>query len=108
MKKRENGNSGSGRSKTPTRHLTLKKLDEEVAGKITRIIGSGKYAQFAIVWWTIKWCFLAGFFLTALAFCSIWLFGAEGTLMECMKTIWSLFVPIITLGLGYVFGKGQK
>lgn len=101
--------SFAGQKEAPPERLNPKELiRQEVPGKITQLIGSGKYAQSAIVWWTIKWSFIVGGMLTAGAFISHWVYKDEGTLAENIKNIWSIFAPIITLALGYIFGKGQK
>ncbi|WP_020675520.1 hypothetical protein [Geopsychrobacter electrodiphilus] len=83
-------------------------FDRDVAGTITRVIGSGKHAQAAIVWQTIKWSFLAGSTLTVLVFIGSYFDPKLNFEISSIATIWSIFVPIITLALGYIFGKGKE
>lgn len=84
------------------------KFVEDLPGKITDIIGSGKHAQTAIVYKTIGWSFLAGSVFTLILFILAWSAGECETPIEDIKTIWSIFIPVITLALGYVFGKGKE
>ncbi|KTS98309.1 hypothetical protein NS212_08725 [Pseudomonas parafulva] len=77
-----------------------------MAGKITHNIGTGENAKNSIVWMTITWSFsIAGalsllLFLVA-AVCNDLKFIDE------VKTVWSIFAPLITLALGYAFGKNK-
>lgn len=79
----------------------------DTPGRISAHIGTGKHARAAIVWETIKWSFLSGVGLTALLLLASWLKIIAITI-EDIKTMWSIFVPIITLALGYFFGKGAE
>lgn len=77
-----------------------------IAGKITQNIGTGENAKNSIVWMTITWSFSIACGLSFL-FLVVALFKDGGSLMEDVKSIWGLFVPIITLALGYAFGKSK-
>jgi len=83
------------------------KFVEDFPGQISNIIGSGKHAQTAIVYKTIGWSFFAGSVFTIILFLLAWLTD-ECPPIEDIKTIWSIFIPVITLALGYVFGKGRE
>ncbi|WP_460156246.1 hypothetical protein [Pseudomonas sp. S2_H10] len=78
-------------------------------GKIALEIGTGDSAKDSFVYLTIKWSFLVGSITTAALFIkscfSVDVDGLAG--MEVVKGVWSVFLPIITLALGYAFGKGR-
>lgn len=77
-----------------------------IPGTITQQIGSGEYAQTSIVYRTILWSFIAGgVFSVAAIGISVW--RGTDTFLTNIKDIWSVFVPLITLALGYLFGKGR-
>jgi len=80
----------------------------DLPGKITGIIGSGKHAQAAIVWQTIKWSFIAGVILTLLVFVGSYFDSKLAFTVDSVTTIWAIFIPLITLALGYIFGKGKE
>ena len=84
------------------------KLSPDIPGKIAQQIGSGKYAQAAIAWHTVKWCFVTGLILTALQFISSVFIEKKGFSIEDVKGLWSIIIPVITLVLGYMFGKGKE
>ena len=75
-------------------------------GVITKQIGSGDHAQNSIVYRTIVWSFVAGASLSVACFAYAAWKGAEDP-MKPVKDVWAIFGPIITLALGYVFGKGR-
>jgi hypothetical protein len=78
-------------------------------GAISKTIGTGDNAQNSIVWITIRWSLILGG-LVSLAlylrpvYCQT---DYSGSLVEDIKATWDIFMPIITLALGYVFGKGK-
>lgn len=78
-------------------------------GKIAQTIGGGENAKNSFIWVTILWSFLIGG-LTTLAiylrpvYCQAEL---QTDLLEDIKGAWSIFMPVITLALGYAFGKGK-
>ncbi len=77
-------------------------------------IGTGEHARDSFIWMTLKYCFnLAAFFSMAI----IVLFGYflisenkpdKVDIVSDLKDIWSIFTPIITLALGYAFGKRER
>ena len=77
-----------------------------IPGLVTQQIGSGDHAQNAIVYRTILWSFAAGGLLSLAAYAHALLKGTASPLGE-VKDIWSIFAPLITLALGYLFGKGR-
>ncbi|RYY84785.1 MAG: hypothetical protein EOO15_18545 [Chitinophagaceae bacterium] len=89
--------------KPPTRRDRL----EPILGEVSKIIGSGENAQHSIVYKTIAWSFTAGAFFSVATFFYIAYIGKENP-VESIKGVWSIFAPIITLSLGYIFGKTSK
>lgn len=77
-----------------------------MAGKITHNIGTGENAKNSIVWMTITWSFLIAAFLSLLFF-SLVVAHKDFAYIDHIKSIWAIFVPIITLALGYAFGKNK-
>lgn len=77
-----------------------------MAGKITHSIGTGENAKNSIVWMTITWSFGIGAVITVaiLALCFV---QGKGDYVDSIKSVWAVFVPIITLALGYAFGKSK-
>lgn len=91
---------------TPQRSSSFKK---HITGSVSEIIGTGRPAQESIVWLTIRWSFSLGLILTVfLAITSLIHEGAGAKKpVEEIKAVWSIFVPIITLALGYIFGRNE-
>lgn len=79
------------------------------SGAISKTIGTGDEAKNSIVWITIRWSLAIGAVLTAgLYFRSLHCSSDHpGGLVEEIKATWSIFMPVITLALGYIFGKGR-
>lgn len=81
---------------------------KEIAGKIANHIGTGKNAKDSFIWMTITWSFFIASGLSILLFFrSFSDVATEEILLDSIVKIWSIFVPIITLALGYAFGKGE-
>jgi hypothetical protein len=81
---------------------------KEIAGKIASHIGTGKNAKDSFIWMTITWSFVIASGLSILLFLrSFSQIAAEEVLLDSLTKIWSVFIPIITLALGYAFGKGE-
>lgn len=83
----------------------------EVAGTVTKTIGTGKNAQNSIIFLTIKYSFLIGGVLTVLIVINHWYFGTKQKVPDFtsdVKLVWDIIIPIITLSLGYAFGKSQN
>ncbi|MDF9756753.1 hypothetical protein [Pseudomonas hunanensis] len=75
-------------------------------GTIQATIGTGSNAKDSIVWMTITWSFVIASFLSLLLF-SLVVCYKDFKYLEQIQTVWTIFVPIITLALGYAFGKSQ-
>ena len=83
-------------------------INPDIPGKISQVIGSGKHAQAAIVWQTIRWSFLAGAAFSLLYFFLSLYNDKKEIPLDEIRGIWSIFIPVITLALGYIFGKGKE
>ncbi|MDV5167506.1 hypothetical protein [Photobacterium rosenbergii] len=82
--------------------------DRPLVGKIANQIGTGQNAKDSFIWMTITWSFYISTGLSLAFFFRSLLPGFDGVeTLESIKNIWSIFTPIITLALGYAFGKGQ-
>ena len=81
-------------------------LNPSIPGSLAKHIGSGEHAQVSIVYITILWSFIGGGAISA-ASIIIALFRDSTSPLAEIKDVWSVFVPLITLALGYLFGKGR-
>lgn len=77
-----------------------------VAGTITQTIGTGDNAKNSIVWMTITWSFVVAGSLSLLLF-SLVVAEKDFKYVQEIKSVWSVFIPLITLALGYAFGKNK-
>ncbi len=80
-------------------------------GKITNTIGTGEVAKDSIIYLVIKWSFISGTIITCLLILNNWFFRENEKVPELtndIKATWSIIIPIITLALGYAFGKSKR
>lgn len=83
---------------------------------ITAKIGKGDDAKNSIIWTIVTWCLAIPAGITFFYFLTMWyamyLFPNPdnhlGAIRENISKIWGLFIPIITLALGYLYGKSSK
>jgi hypothetical protein len=84
------------------------RINPEKVGSIAKRIGTGKNAKDSFIWMTITWSFIIAAGLSILIFIRSFFEVAKGeNLLDCIANVWGVFVPIITLALGYAFGKGE-
>lgn len=76
------------------------------SGRIAETIGTGDNAKNSIVWMTITWSFFIGSALSLLLF-SLVVAEKNFEYVSEIKSVWSTFIPLITLALGYAFGKSK-
>jgi hypothetical protein len=78
-------------------------------GTIANTIGSGENARNSFIWITIRYCFGVAALISLGAYLNlVFATGCNtGAFIENVKSIWSIFMPVITLALGYAFGKGK-
>jgi hypothetical protein len=81
------------------------RIDLDIPGKIAAHIGSGRHAQASLAYYAIVYSFLSGLILSLLIYIMIALLDPKTSFVESVKSIWAIFIPIITLSLGYIFGK---
>ncbi|WP_125722963.1 hypothetical protein [Flavobacterium ustbae] len=83
----------------------------DLHGSITNTIGTGEVAKDSIIYLVIKWSFISGSFITFLLALNNWCFRENEKVPELtsdIKATWGIIIPIITLALGYAFGKSKK
>lgn len=69
------------------------------------IIGTGKHAKTNIIWYVIS-SILVIFSCICISLFVLVLYNYKiSEVSQSIKDIWSVFTPIITLSLGYLFGK---
>lgn len=83
------------------------------SGNIARHIGTGSNAKDSFVWMTLRSCFMIAGLLSAGVFISYFYFvfhnmSTEVDIIANLKDVWAIFTPIITLALGYAFGKRDR
>ena len=87
---------------------------ESEVGVINKHIGTGDNAKDSFVWMTLRSCFWIaglislGLFLISSASFFINNICSDNALVDNLKNVWSIFTPIITLALGYAFGKRES
>lgn len=94
-----------GESQQKPRFLLDKK------GTITDTIGTGDNAKNSLIYVCIHWCFLAAALLTLFVVLNNWFFRQNEKVpdfVEDIRTVWMIFLPVVTLALGYAFGKSHK
>lgn len=80
-------------------------------GKITGTIGSGEDAKNSLIYLTLKWAFTTGIIISICIVLNYWFFRINDKVPDFVgdiKIAWEIIVPIITLALGYAFGKSHK
>lgn len=84
---------------------------KDIPGKITATIGSGENARNTFVYLTLRWAFISGVIITILIVINNWYFVEKKKVPDIMgdiKSCWEIIIPLITLALGYAFGKSKE
>lgn len=88
------------------------KRTHDIAGSLANLIGTGPQARHSIALIVIIGCFLTGCLITLLVISNYWLFrdgeNKVPDIVSDLKVIWEIVIPIITLILGYEFGRHEK
>lgn len=69
------------------------------------IIGTGKHAKTNIIWYIISSILVIFSCICISLFILVFYNYKISEVSQSIKDIWSVFTPIITLSLGYLFGK---
>lgn len=88
-----------------------KLADNNTGGKITEFIGKGEDAKNTFVYLTLTWAFKAGICITILIFVNGWIFRQNEKVPDVIgevSTAWDFIIPLVTLALGYAFGKSKN
>jgi len=76
-------------------------------GTLGEKFGTGKHAQTNIVLMVIRYSFWFAATICAIIAIYSWI-TKKDSILEPLKTVWSIFTPLITLSLGYLFGRGKE
>ena len=76
-------------------------------GTITKTIGSGDNAKNSVIWHVISTTFCIFSCIVAAMFVIDVLNNNGKGILQIVKDVWSIFTPILTLSLGYMFGKEE-
>lgn len=83
-------------------------------GKIADEIGTGEHAKDSFIWMTLKYCFYLGALFSVCIMIAFFHFSFDKDdpnkidIVAALKDVWSIFTPILTLALGYAFGKRDR
>jgi len=84
---------------------TEKQERTDRTGLLSEPVGTGKHARTNIIWYIISATFVI-FAAISSALMIMTIYGVEiKTLSDSIKEMWGMFTPIITLALGYLFGR---
>lgn len=77
---------------------------------IKQTIGSGDDAKNSFIWLVIRWSFIVGSGISFLVFIRSFFFDEPDSksLVDTLSNVWSIFIPLITLAIGYAFGKNER
>lgn len=84
------------------------------AGSIAKLIGTGEHAKDSFIWMTLKYCFYLGAVFSVCFILVFFHFSFDKNepdkfdVIAALKDVWSIFTPILTLALGYAFGKRDR
>ncbi|EMM3170527.1 hypothetical protein RKE85_001328 [Serratia marcescens] len=83
-------------------------------GVIAEQIGTGEHARDSFIWMTLKYCFYLGATFSVCIILAYFHFVFDENdpdkidIISALKDVWSIFTPILTLALGYAFGKREQ
>lgn len=98
-------------SQQPKKNEQSSVKNPDQTGTITKSIGTGENAKNSFVYLTLKWSFLAGIVITIIVVVNCWFFVKSDKVPDFMgdiKATWAIITPLITLALGYAFGKSKE
>lgn len=106
----ESGFTQEETAKKPKSEGGIIKTDTSTPGRITQTIGRGEDARNSFVYLTLLWAFIVGSAITVIIVLNKWFFEEDmvvPNLMGDISNAWEIVVPLITLALGYAFGKAK-
>lgn len=75
------------------------------SGVMSNSVGTGKYAKTNIIWYIVSASFVV-FSCISIALFVLVVYGyGISELTQSIKDMWGIFTPVLTLSLGYLFGK---
>ncbi len=80
-------------------------------GRVTETIGTGENAKNSLIYLTLKWAFIVGGVFTLFVVINCWIFRENEVVPDIVRDIvalWKILIPIITLALGYAFGRAKS
>ena len=104
-------NSQKTESRKKVGNSSISNNEKFIISDITKRIGRGQDASNSIVYLVIKWAFWTGFIITLIVAINYWVFREKEKVPDFIgdiSALWDIIVPIITLTLGYHFGKSNK
>lgn len=97
---------------SPTNNKKSIKGSFDMIGEINKKIGTGKNAEHSIIYSVLQWAFISAVIITFFVVINYWFFrDCENKVPDItsdLRIIWEIVTPIITLALGYEFGKSEK
>jgi len=96
--------SGIADTENPVSHKNANNSPGSMAGSV----GTGKHAKTNIIWYIVSASFVVfSCIVSSLVVMTIYGYNVS-SLSQDIKDIWGIFTPILTLALGYLFGKEGK
>lgn len=81
------------------------KPNKNLRGTLSQPVGTGKHARTNIIWYIVSAIFVI-FSCISSALIIMSIYGKDTkAVSESIKDIWGVFTPVLTLALGYLFGK---
>lgn len=104
-------NNSDGENPQKKTEIKVNSFSGDVVGRVTLDLGTGENAKHSIIWLTIKFCFWIALAITGVLFIFLGIAAYHKNVGEMKETrdfilsIWAIFTPIVTLSLGYAFGR---
>lgn len=103
---KENNKKSRNESSTANKLNENNQKGKPIEGKITGLIGAGENAKYSLAFITLSFGFGLGALITfGLYIKFVSKDNCYTSFIEDTKLIWAIFIPLITLALGYAFGK---
>lgn len=87
-------------------------IKQDKLGTISQYLGTGENAKNSIIYLVLKYSFVSAVIITVIIIANYWLFRDHNNkvpdIVGDLKIIWEIVTPIITLALGYAFGKNER